>query len=107
MIILNNLAMQALFRLVCGNGTECLFLVGSDDRWLITRNGDRVASGMGTSASVNSGVARFRSFAPVTTRVPGRPTDDEIVFRGSRALGEGERCSELGELEEGSGNDER
>jgi len=72
-----NGALQALFRAISDDGTCWLFVVLSDDRWAITRNGDRVAVGANNDASVNFGVRKFRTLA--TDEVKARRTKPQIV----------------------------
>ena len=52
---------QALFESVCDRGTRWLFIVLRDDRWAITRNGERVATGTNDRVSLQAGVEKFVS----------------------------------------------
>jgi hypothetical protein len=57
-----NHATHALFRKICDDGTDWLFLILQNDGWAITCDGERVATGTSTSASVNLGIQKYLSF---------------------------------------------
>src|SRR5581483_11936802 len=61
--MMNIRASQALFRKVGNDGTDWQFVVGSDEGWAITRNGERVE--VGERASVAAGVGKFMSLIRV------------------------------------------
>src|SRR5579872_7181506 len=54
-------AMQALFQSPGQDGADWLFIVRSDDGWLITRNGKEIRAGTGSWASISAGVAKYWS----------------------------------------------
>ena len=56
---------EGLFESISDDGTRWLFVVLSEDRWAITRNGERVVVGAGNRASIDAGVRRFLSMAAV------------------------------------------
>lgn len=55
----NNHVAQALLKSVSEDGTCWLFVILSDDRWAITRNGTRFADGATDRAGIGSGVEKF------------------------------------------------
>jgi hypothetical protein len=54
---------EEVFESVSGDGTRWLFLALADDRWAITRNGQRVLVGEGNGLSVDSGIQKFLSIS--------------------------------------------
>jgi hypothetical protein len=62
---------EALFESIGDDGTRWLFVALPDDRWAITRNGERVVVGAGNRASIDAGVRRFQSMAAAVA-LPGR-----------------------------------
>jgi hypothetical protein len=53
--------MQPLFRAITDDGKNWLFIVFSDNRWKITCDGEQIAVGTGSNASVDLGVQKFLS----------------------------------------------
>ena len=53
----------ALFRSVDMHGHNLLFWIRGDDRWSITQNGTRIATGRSGARSLRSGSAQFLSLA--------------------------------------------
>jgi hypothetical protein len=53
-------AAQAVFQSISDDGADWLFVILPDDRWAITRNGEKIAVGAGTGASIAAGVLKFR-----------------------------------------------
>src|ERR1041385_5898771 len=51
---------QAVFQSISDDGANWLFVILADDRWAITRNGEHLAVGAGTRASIGAGVEEFR-----------------------------------------------
>jgi hypothetical protein len=74
---------QALFESTNDDGTYWLFIVLAHDGWAIARNGERVAGGPGTPASIRSGVRKYLSLTGSVTGRDELRCDDSAVARSA------------------------
>jgi hypothetical protein len=81
MVTGKNGAAHALFQKVGTDGTRFVFMV-SDEQWMITRNGKQVACGTVASASIDSGVRKFRSIA-AAVRSLGSVREEDATLQQS------------------------
>ena len=74
---------QAVFQSISDDGADWLFVILADDRWAITRNGERIAVGTGTDASIAGGVLKFRQLtaAMAKSAVPSEKAPRETTTR--------------------------
>jgi len=77
---------QVLFQSVGRDGTDWLFVVGSDGSWAISRNGKEFDIGTGERASVVGGVEKFLSVTRVIASrdTAGDPVVDKLLDRIER-----------------------
>jgi hypothetical protein len=80
----NETESHPLFKSISDDGACWLFVVLSDNRWQITRDGERILAGTSDNASIKSGVEKFLFFAKdLTKHAPAAVLAAQSSFQGN------------------------